>query len=241
VTADFNVGSQHSIYWFHAVAGDSDGDRVGYQFDWGDGSHSDWSALLPSDSPVRMPYLWLDTGRFAVRAQAQDEHGFTTGWSEPESITITDQAPNFSLTDHNGNVVTLWSLLATGPVYMVYWDLPCVNSIQEVDELHQVYDSLSPRGFTLLAISVDKSSDAERVRSFVAAKGWRCPVLLDSARLCKNLYGIVIKPTGILVSMDTTVVYTHVGYKKGEWESIKAEILKWLPPTLAAGPRQRRI
>jgi peroxiredoxin len=124
---------------------------------------------------------------------------------------------------------------------MVTWDLPCVNSIQEVDELQQVHDSLSPRGFTLLAISVDKSSDEARVRSFVAAKGWRCPVLLDSTRLSKDLYGVVVKPTGILVSMDTAVVYTHIGYKKGEWEAIRAEILRWLPPGLVGKAPGRRI
>ena len=237
VTADFRVGSLEATYRFHVTAGDSDGDEVGYQFDWGDGSHSDWSALAPCDSAVTMTHAWDDTGRFAVRAQAQDEHGRMAGWSEPETITITDNAPDFTLPDLAGFMVTLHSLLEAGPVYVVWWDLPCVNSIMEVDDLQQVYDSLSPRGFTLLAISVDKSSDEARVRSFVAAKGWRCPVLLDSARLSKDLYDIIIKPTGVLVSMDTAVVYTHIGYKKGDWQTIRSEVLKWLPPRTAEGIR----
>jgi hypothetical protein len=33
------------------------------------------------------------------------------------------------------------------------------------------------------------------------------------------------------------VVYTHIGYKKGDWEVIRAEILKWLPPRTAEGIR----
>jgi hypothetical protein len=81
----------------------------------------------------------------------------------------------------------------------------------------------------MLAVSVDKAADSARVRRFAASKGWRCPVLLDTSLISKKSYGVIIKPTGVLVSMDTTDVYTHVGYKKGDEDTIKAEIIRWMP------------
>jgi len=236
-----NLGMCDVTYQFRAVSGDSDGDAISYRFDWGDGHMSDWSVALPSDSPFAASHAWQDSGRYQVWVWARDEHGLSAASASTNGITVVDNAPDFSLTDLGGDTVNLYHLLEAGPVYMVWWDLPCVNCIAEIDDLQPVYDSLASRGFTLLAVSVDKAENEARVRSFVAAKGWRCPVLLDSSRLTKDLYGVIIKPTGILVSMDTAIVYQHIGYKKGEWETIQGEILKWLPPRLALGLGRGKI
>jgi hypothetical protein len=45
----------------------------------------------------------------------------------------------------------------------------------------------------------------------------------------KKLYGIVIKPTAYLINQQGEIVYTHIGYKKGDEKRIEAEFLKWLP------------
>jgi peroxiredoxin len=214
---------------FEAAAQDSDGDRVSFRFDWGDGSRSDWTAWSAPDCLFSQEHAWYDTGTFDVRVRTQDWPGAISDWSDPARITVDGKAPDFALPNITGDTVRLRSLLASGPVYVIWWDLPCVNCITEIDMLQPVYDSLSPYGFTMLAVSVDKASDSSRVRTFVASKRWRCPVLLDTGLVSKQSYGVIIKPTGILVSMDTIDVYTHLGYKKGDEDSIKAEIIKWMP------------
>jgi peroxiredoxin len=214
---------------FRAVASDSDGDRVSYLFDWGDGSRPGWSAWMAPDSAITQQYGWDDTGTFEVRVRIQDWHGAFSEWSDPARITIEEKAPDFSLATVTGDTVRFRPLLASGPVYMIVWDLPCVNSIREVDALQPLYDSLGPHGFTLLAVSADQAKDSSRVRTFAAAKGWRCPVLLDPDRTWKGQYGIVIKPTGILMGMDTAIVYKHLGFKTGDEDTIKAEVLKRMP------------
>jgi peroxiredoxin len=228
--AGISMGMPGHGYRFGAKTSDPDGDRISYVFSWGDCAGTETSGLAPSDSTVWMSHAWADTGTYDVRVLARDVYDSCSRWSPPARVVISDNAPEFSLPDVNGKLTSLYPLLATGPVYMVWWDLPNVNGIVEVDMLHAVFDSLSPHGFTLLALSVDRESDESRVRSFVASKRWRCPVLLDPGMVTKQQYGILIKPTGILVSMDTAIVYTHIGYKKGDEDSIKAQILKWMPP-----------
>ncbi|MCL6465181.1 MAG: TlpA family protein disulfide reductase [candidate division WOR-3 bacterium] len=139
------------------------------------------------------------------------------------------KAPEWSLKDINGNEVKLTQLLKQGPVYMLCWDLPCVNCIAELDALVPVYDSLKERGFQLVALSVDKPSDEARVRGFVKSKKWPYIVVLDQQQKVKKAYNIIIKPTAVLINMKGEIVFTHIGYKKGDEKRIADEIGKWLP------------
>jgi outer membrane protein assembly factor BamB len=58
------------------------------EFSWGDGDTSDWSELVPSGYPVHTTHVWLDTGIYEVSAQASDEDGATSGWTEGDSISV---------------------------------------------------------------------------------------------------------------------------------------------------------
>jgi peroxiredoxin len=228
--------SHRALVTFRTAAEDPNGDWVRVHFDWGDGSISDWTDWMTCESLISQEHAWHDSGTYEVRARARDIHGAESEWSSPAVIHVDNKAPDFALPDIVGDTVRLHSRLASGPVYIVWWDLPCVNCIAEIDVLQPLYDSLRPFGFTMLAVSVDKAADSSRVRTFVASKGWRCPVLLDTGLISKKSYGVIVKPTGVLIGMDTTDVYTHVGYKKGDEDSIKAEILKWMPaPKVSAG------
>lgn len=139
------------------------------------------------------------------------------------------KAPDWTLKDINGTEVKLSELLKTGPVYMECWDLFCVNCIAELDALVPVYDSLEERGLQVVALSVDKPSDEARVRSFVKGKKWPYRVVLDQQQKVKKAYNIIIKPTAVLINMKGEIVFTHIGYKKGDEKLIAAEIVKWLP------------
>jgi cytochrome c biogenesis protein CcmG/thiol:disulfide interchange protein DsbE len=147
-------------------------------------------------------------------------------------------AQSFTLKDVKGVEVTLDSLLAVGPVYMECWDLPCVNCIAELDALMPVYDTLKERGLQIIALSVDKPADEARVKAFVKSKKWPYICLLDAQNEVKKAYGIIIKPTAYLINQKGEIVYTHIGYKKGDEQRIKAEFLKWLPEEPAEEPAE---
>ncbi|MFO7674977.1 MAG: TlpA disulfide reductase family protein [bacterium] len=140
-----------------------------------------------------------------------------------------EKAQDFTLTDVNGEEHTLSEMLKRGPVYMECWDLPCVNCIAELDALVPIYEELAPYGLQIIALSVDKPADGAKVKAFVAAKRWPYVCLLDAQQEVKSAYGIIIKPTSYLINTKGEVVYTHIGYKKGDEAKIRAEFLKWLP------------
>jgi cytochrome c biogenesis protein CcmG/thiol:disulfide interchange protein DsbE len=154
---------------------------------------------------------------------------FAAGFAFAAEKTEYEQATDFTLPDVNGASITLDSLLDVGPVYMECWDLPCVNCIAELDALMPVYDSLRERGLQVIALSVDKPADEARVKAFVKSKKWPYICLLDAQNEVKKAYGIIIKPTAYLIDMKGEIVYTHIGYKKGDEKKIADEFLKWLP------------
>ncbi len=70
---------------------DPDGDQVQYRFDWGDGEISPWSSLVPSGQSSGRGHSWSNTGEFIVKAQAKDEYGAASSWSEGLVVTVESE------------------------------------------------------------------------------------------------------------------------------------------------------
>lgn len=66
---------------------DSDGQIVGYLFDFGDGTTSGW--IMSS----YVSHIYEDGGSFDARVKAVDDDGHETGWSAPVRIEVQNRAP----------------------------------------------------------------------------------------------------------------------------------------------------
>ncbi len=67
---------------FSTVTTDPNGDNIRYRFDWGNGTMSDWSDALASGSAYTMTFTYTNRGQYYVKAQAKDQTGKTSDWSE---------------------------------------------------------------------------------------------------------------------------------------------------------------
>jgi len=90
-----------TVYSYFASTTDSNGDRIQYVFDWGDGT-STTSPLLPSDTRAEVTHTWIQSGNFNVRVQAIDETGRVSGWSVPLVVSVS-QLPPTLITASTGN------------------------------------------------------------------------------------------------------------------------------------------
>ena len=87
-------------YSFSTSTTDPDGDSVSYRFDWGDGDISSWGGSTQSHS-------WSSLNNYCVKAQAEDSHGATSGWSNCHFINIINTPPfidSFTADPPNVNV-----------------------------------------------------------------------------------------------------------------------------------------
>jgi PKD repeat protein len=86
-----------ATYLYSSAAVDPDGDQVRLRFDWGDGTLSNWSDYVASNTSVSMVHAWQNASTYAVRVIAQDTLGANSSWSEPLTViisqNITDGVP----------------------------------------------------------------------------------------------------------------------------------------------------
>ncbi len=137
-------------------------------------------------------------------------------------------APDFTLKDISGKRVGLKSVLEKGPVLLDFWATWCAPCKQAFPHLKAIHEKYNEQGFTLLAISVDNTRSASKVRPFAKSQGWDFPVLLDpNSEVLKKYRGSSV-PHTVLLDQNGTVVKVWIGFHVGEEKEIEAEIKKLL-------------
>ncbi len=81
------IGTLGSVEFSAIQSTDSDGEILGYFFDYGDWSDSGWIM-----SPFSNYSYWYD-GIFDARLKVLDDDGHESNWSEPITITVLNDAP----------------------------------------------------------------------------------------------------------------------------------------------------
>jgi cytochrome c biogenesis protein CcmG, thiol:disulfide interchange protein DsbE len=88
--------------------------------------------------------------------------------------------------------------------------------MRELAAIEQVYeDWQAETGVELVAVSIDKAQDADKVRSLVASHDWPYTVLLDSNSELARGVGVQVVPHLLLLDGAGNVVYSHSGYHDG--------------------------
>ncbi len=73
---------------------DPNNDSVSYQFDWGDGTHSNWSIFSASGLSFASIAMWQNPGDYLIKVRAKDINEAFSDWSSYYPITIYDTLNN---------------------------------------------------------------------------------------------------------------------------------------------------
>jgi hypothetical protein len=84
-------GLNSTEYTYSAVTIDPAGYQVCYRFDFGNGTFSDWTALVPSGTSSYLTFSWTNPGIYTLRIQAKNQFGLESPWSDPIQIIIMDK------------------------------------------------------------------------------------------------------------------------------------------------------
>lgn len=144
-------------------------------------------------------------------AQDQDEQ---TGRSAPE----------FKLENVQGDYVSLKDELGDGPILLSFWATWCKPCIEEMTKYKELFSSLKDKGLKVLAISIDDERTVAKVKPFVRSKNYPFPVLLDTNSEVARKYYAQNIPYSVLLDKSGNIVYTHLGYMKGDELKMKNKI-----------------
>ena len=111
-------------------------------------------------------------------------------------------------------------------VYVDFWASwcgPCRKSFPALDALRKEFNA---QGFEVVAISVDEYKDD--ALGFMAELPVSYPLVWDPTGTTMSTFGVLGMPTGFLLDKDGVVQAVHPGFRKGDAEKLRAEILKLL-------------
>jgi len=81
-------GQVGTEYTYSSSTADTDGDIIYYQFDWGDGTNSDWLGPYNSGDTCEATYSWSQGGSYGIRVMARDLHGAESDWSDSLPVSM---------------------------------------------------------------------------------------------------------------------------------------------------------
>ena len=134
------------------------------------------------------------------------------------------KGPNFKVENLDGDIVELEAELGDGPVLLSFWATWCKPCIEELGEYKKIYNEFKDRGLKIFAISTDDERTVAKVKPFVRTKNYDFPVLLDTNSDVARLYYAQAMPFTVLLNKDGYIVYSHLGYMRGDELKVREKI-----------------
>ena len=81
-------GKTGQNYTYSTKTFDEDDDKVYFQWDWDDGTTSDWEGPYYSGETIESTHTWTKAGNYQVKVKSKDIHDYESDWSDPLSVNI---------------------------------------------------------------------------------------------------------------------------------------------------------
>ena len=114
-------------------------------------------------------------------------------------LRVGDEAPDFVLTDMNGEKHQLSDYRGQG-VFLNFWGTWCKPCEREFPLMDQQYKEVKDDGLQILAVNIGESNFA--VQKFIDRLGLTFPVLIDQNKSVMETYNINPLPTTFLVNPE---------------------------------------
>jgi peroxiredoxin len=135
----------------------------------------------------------------------------------PPPIRIGSEAPDFTAVSlATGDSITFREQYAGGVTLVNIWATWCEPCKEEIPALDSIYRALAPRGFRIVAVSVDEGS-TERVRDFIDDYDVAFDVWHDRERRIEQLYQTRGVPESFLVDREGKIL--RIVYGAHPWAS----------------------
>ena len=126
-------------YTYTSSTTDPEGDSMYYQFDWGDGTESEWLGPYSNGQTVSASHSWRKTGTSNIRVKAKDDN-IVSLWSSPLSVNVLSSMPTtdvtlYRISNYEKDDIDVgypWDGNAIKPEW--YYEIEVITNIDEPDE-----------------------------------------------------------------------------------------------------------
>ncbi len=107
------------------------------------------------------------------------------------------------------------------PMIVSFWATWCKPCNRELNTIKEVYEEWQEEtGVKLVAISIDDSRSASRVKPHVDGNGWEYEVYLDQNQDMKRAMNVVNVPHTFLINGKGEIVWQHTSFVEGSEEEL---------------------
>lgn len=129
---------------------------------------------------------------------------------------------NISIKTLDGKTVETSIIKNDGrPMIISFWATWCKPCNRELNAIKEVYEDWQEEtGVKLVAISIDDSRSASKVKPHVDGNGWEYEVYLDQNQDFKRAMNVVNVPHTFLINGEGEIVWQHTSYVDGSEEEL---------------------
>lgn len=129
-------------------------------------------------------------------------------FKDEEKAQIGKEAPNFVVTDLQGNEIELKDLRGKG-VFLNFWGTWCEPCAKEMPYMNELYPEYKEKGVEIIALNADETELA--VKNFVQQYDLQFPVAIDKGQEILRAYNVTPLPTSFLIDKDGKIVKKITG------------------------------
>ncbi len=121
------------------------------------------------------------------------------------------------------------SLIKGKTLLVVFWASWSKRSLEQLDDLQEIYSSYKDSNLVIIAINVEKevltSVEKDSIKSLYASRGYTFPLVIDEGLKIFYTYGVIAVPSTALVDSTGTLRYAPAGYSLGTRDKLFDSIM----------------
>ena len=152
-------------------------------------------------------YLNQGTGQSTISTTDTQEN---TSSEESTTESNKNSAPNFTVTDADGNNVKL-SDFNGKPVVLNFWATWCYYCKVEMPDFNEAYKEYPDVQFLMVNATGTRGETVESAKAFVEQENYEFPIFFDTQHDALRTYGVSSYPQTIFIDKDGNIVSRRVG------------------------------
>ncbi|NQY29742.1 MAG: TlpA family protein disulfide reductase [Flavobacteriaceae bacterium] len=134
---------------------------------------------------------------------------------------------NVNLQTLEGKLITMKSMLTNEVTVLSLWSTKCAPCKKKLNAISKVYENWkNDTGVKFYAVSIDKTSEKNKIKSLAKSGNWNFEVLLDGDKNLRKALGVRMVPLTLVIK-NNKIVYREAGYSKDSKQKLYKAIKKY--------------